>query len=1234
MKTTFFRAKDGHIIALSNENTLTEQEKKALVWLFEGAEPLSQDSVEGIFVGPRREMVTPWSTEAVEITQNMNIKSIERIEEYFPVNSADAEHDPMLQRIYKGLDQNVFKTDRQSEPIRHITDFRAYNQEEGLALSEPEIGYLEGLSKKLGRPLTDSEVFGFSQVNSEHCRHKIFNGTFIIDGKERESTLFQLIKKTSKTNPGLIVSAYKDNCAFIEGPTLDLFHPEKADRPSSFVTEKVETVISLKAETHNFPTTVEPFNGAATGTGGEIRDRMAGGCGSFPIAGTAVYMTPYSRVGDVAENGASFKLWENLRAPRKWLYQTPAQLLIKASNGASDFGNKFGQPIICGSLLTFENGDQGFDKMIMMAGGVGYAKAKDAQKQTPGPNDTVVLLGGDNYRIGMGGGAVSSVNTGQYAGAIELNAVQRANPEMQKRVYNAIRGLAESDNNPIISVHDHGAGGHLNCLSELVEEQGGTIDISRLPIGDKTLSDKEIIGNESQERMGLVMKDEDASILEKIAERERAPFYRIGHTTGKHNFTLENSKTGNKPIDLHLSDMFGNAPKTIMTDKSAQQVYPEPQLPENIADQSVVASMLRLEAVACKDWLTNKVDRCVTGLIACQQCDGPLQLPLNDLGVTAVGYDSPEGIATSIGHAPVAALIDPAAGSRLAIAKALTGIALAPLKGGLGSVSLSANWMWPCRNEGEDARLYNAVQAASDFAIALGINIPTGKDSLSMTQKYPDGTTIKAPGTLIISTVAPVSDIYNVLHPTAKAIEGSELYLLRFDRGAESPLGGSSLYQSLGAIGAKCADISEPDYFRKCFAAVQAAHPYISAAHDISAGGLVTSILEMCFSNTEGGWKLDWSPLGGDAKALYCEQPGILMQVAPADKAAFLEAMKGVDAKLLGTYSPEREISIDGIGSERVSLDIDLLRNVWYQTSWELDRLQTGPEQARERFENLGALPLTYRFPKDWKATPVGAKTPVPAADAPLAAILREKGSNSDREMAWALYSSGFRVRDIHVTDLVSGREDLSDVRLLVYVGGFSNADTLGSAKGWAGALMYNERAAAAIKAFYAREDTMSLGICNGCQLMAELGLIEPTMSREANPKMRHNLCHKFECGFAGVTVPESPSIMLKPLTGCSLGIWCAHGEGRFDLGDTPLENLNIALQYSYDAFPANPNGSPKGIAGMCSKDGRHLAMMPHPERSMHSFNWAWWPGEASSRSPWHLMFESAYGWLSDNCSK
>ena len=1229
----FFLNDNTGVLALQTENALTRDRSEALSWLLNGAKQIDPEDafLKGYFIGPRREMITPWSTVAVEICENMNIHGIVRMEAFFPAQK-DSVYDPMLQEMVHGLDERIFQTGRVPEPIRQITDINAYNLSEGLALNPEEVAYLEKLSEKLNRPLTDSEIFGFSQVNSEHCRHKIFNGTFVLDGNKQPHTLFDMIRNTSRVNPNLIVSAYKDNCAFIEGPRDHVFFtPQYPHKPGLFHTHKHDTVISLKAETHNFPTTVEPFNGAATGSGGEIRDRIAGGKASFPIAGTAVYMTSYPRMegGLQREQG------------RKWMYHTPEDILTKASDGASDFGNKFGQPLICGSLLCFEHIEGakrfGYDKVIMLAGGVGYARREDALKEKPQPGDKLVLLGGDNYRIGMGGGAVSSVATGEFGHAIELNAVQRANPEMQKRVYNAIRALSESTSNPIKSIHDHGAGGHLNCLSELVDDAGGKVEIDKLPLGDPSLSAKEIIGNESQERMGLVMAPEDVPLLQQAAERERAPMYVIGEITGDGRFTFDNAQTGEKPIDLVLDDMFGSVPHTVMEDVTDDPVFdPLECLQDNRSLTDYAQRVMQLESVACKDWLTNKVDRSVTGWVANQQCAGELQLPLNDFGLTAIGYVPSQkgfsGIATSIGHAPVPGLIDAAAGSRLSIAESLTNLVFVLLDGGLPSVSLSANWMWPCRNRGEDARLYRAVKAAGDLACELGINIPTGKDSLSMTQKYPDGTKVLSPGTVIISTVAPVADVRRKVQPVICA-DASDSALIHIDFSGRkvgvSALGGSALVQCLGKIGTRCPDVEDAPAFKRAFEAVQEliAQDMVLAGHDVSAGGLLTCLLEMCFANVRGGIRLREDVLeelsGADrAAALFAEYPGVVLQIKGRDvsRALGLLLQNNVMTRILGYPCSERRITVD----RDLSFDIDALREHWFRTSYLMDIRQSGPEKAKERFANFGKTPLKFRFPQ-WSGKLAKTREQLAVeGQLPKAAIIREKGSQCDREMAWMLYLAGFDVRDVHTTDLVSGRETLDDIRLIVFVGGFSNADTLGSAKGWAGAFLYNPKAKEAIDRFYARKDTLSLGVCNGCQLMAQLGLITPG-SPEKSPKMLRNESGKFECNFVNVTVEENPSVFLKALQGSRLGIWVAHGEGKFDFPES-RDDYAVAVRYSYDSYPANPNGSPGAVAAVTSACGRHLAMMPHPERCIYPWNWAFYPADRASDevSPWLSMFTEA----------
>ncbi len=1207
------------VFAVQTNNELSQEDNIKFTWLFGNQPKIHMASLDAFFVGPRAAMITPWSTNATEIAQNMGITGILRIEEFHVVNKDFSDYDPMLSQKYEGLTQDIFKIDSTPEPILEIDDIADYNEQEGLALNSEEVGYLEQLSKKIGRKLTDSEVFGFSQVNSEHCRHKIFNGTFVIDGKEMPSSLFKLIRKTSQENPNGIVSAYKDNVAFVKGPKVVQFAPKSADKPDFYQEKEFESVISLKAETHNFPTTVEPFNGAATGSGGEIRDRLAGGKGSLPLAGTAVYMTSYSRL---EEN----RPWEKGMKERDWLYQTPMDILIKASNGASDFGNKFGQPLIAGSVLTFEHEEVarrlGFDKVIMLAGGIGYGKAEQALKDTPKKGDKIVILGGDNYRIGMGGAAVSSADTGEFGSIIELNAVQRSNPEMQKRAANAIRGMVESDENPIVSIHDHGAGGHLNCLSELVEETGGRIDLDKLPVGDPTLSAKEIIGNESQERMGLVIGKKDMGMLQRIAERERSPMYQVGDVTGDHRFTFESKSKGEKPMDMELADMFGSSPQTIMTDTTLSRNYESPSYSlEHFHDY--LEQVLQLEAVACKDWLTNKVDRCVGGRVAKQQCTGPLQLPLNNCGVMALDFKGKEGIATSIGHSPISGLVDPAAGSRNSIAEALTNIIWAPLKDGLKSVSLSANWMWPCKNEGEDARLYEAVQAVSDFSIALGINVPTGKDSLSMKQKYKDGEVI-APGTVIISAAANCNDVAKVVEPVLQK-EGGDIYYINLSKD-NYKLGGSSFGQILNKIGNEAPNVNDATYLKEVFNTVQdlIKGGQIIAGHDVASGGLITTLLEMCFADNDLGAQLNLSDLGEEdtIKLLFAENAGIVFQSKDASIEKVL-SISNIDFVKIGSVVNEGTLTIKNGGLE-MGLNVASLRDTWFKTSYLLDNKQSANNLAKDRYENYKNQPLQYIFPETFTG-----KLPGRAQSRPKAAILREKGSNSEREMANAMYLAGFDVKDVHMTDLISGRETLEDVQFIGAVGGFSNSDVLGSAKGWAGAFKYNEKANTALKNFFARPDTLSIGICNGCQLFMELDLINPDHAQHG--KMTYNDSHKHESNFTSVKIQKNNSIMLSTLAGTTLGVWISHGEGKFSL---PLSegNYDIVAKYGYEGYPANPNGSDFNTAMLCDSTGRHLVTMPHIERSIFQWNWAYYPiGRKDEVSPWLEAFVNARKWVEKN---
>lgn len=1219
----FFESPQKIIYAVQTPQPFDQHTIQKLNWLFGESKLLETKELIGQYIGPRKEMITPWSTNAVEITENMGVQGILRIEEFI-LKNPDQPLDPMLQKAYNGLDQKIFEIRHEPEKIYSVTDIASYNKKEGLALSEEEVDYLNHVAVKLKRPLTDSEVFGFSQVNSEHCRHKIFNGSFIIDGIEKPMTLFQLIKETSKKNPNRIASAYKDNVAFVQGPKTQQFAPKTQHQADFFETREIDTVISLKAETHNFPTTVEPFNGAATGAGGEIRDRLAGGTSSIPLAGTAVYMTSYAR----SEKGRS---WEKNLQERPWLYQTPLDILIKASNGASDFGNKFGQPLIAGSILTFEHEEDGkqygFDKVIMLAGGVGFTNAKYTQKSEPEVGDKIIIMGGDNYRIGMGGSAVSSLNTGELSNSIELNAIQRSNPEMQKRVSNVIRAMAESENNPIISIHDHGAGGHLNCLSELVENTGGTIHLNKLPVGDPTLSAKEIVGNESQERMGLVVGKENVGLLQQISDRERAPFYVVGETTGDMHFKFENQITGEKPVDWNLAYMFGSSPKTILEDQTALVNFEKGFYNSNLIVH-YIKEVLQLEAVACKDWLTNKVDRSVTGRVATQQTIGEIQLPLNDVAVMALDFNGTKGIATSIGHAPIAALANPEAGSRLAIAEALTNLVFAPIQDGLRGISLSANWMWPAKNKGENDRLYRAVQAVSEFAIQLGVNIPTGKDSLSMTQKYPDGKVVYSPGTVIISSVGECTDIKKTVKAALIPKPGTQVIYIDFSKDT-AKLGGSSFYQILNKIGSETPSVIDSAYFAASFTAVQdlISKKLILAGHDISSGGMITTLLEMCFPSKKIGLavKIDRLKERDLIKALFAENPGILIQVEPANQVMDLLRKSGIDFIEIAEVIDQGILKLEGT---TIELNIDELRTTWYRSSYLLDRKQSGEKHALARFENYSNQPLKYQFKTNWKGNFASAEiNPLRKEKGKaLAAVIREKGVNGDREMAYSLWLAGFEVKDIHMTDLISGREKLEDVQMIVFVGGFSNSDVLGSAKGWAGAFLYNPKAKAALDNFYSRADTLSLGVCNGCQLMIELGLV--TAAHGQKPKMLHNESHKFESSFLTVTIPSNKSVMLGSLSGQTLGVWVAHGEGKFSLPKTENSH-HVSMKYAYEAYPANPNGSDFAVAGLCSENGRHLAIMPHIERSLKPWNWAHYPADRQDDfTPWLEAFVNAKNWV------
>ncbi len=1215
-----------------------EEEVQLLSRLLRAEVVPAVDEVEGVFVGPRNEFVSPFSTNAVEIAYRAGLLNVIRIEQFKKSEDKRPLYDRMLENVYSPLRGADFFIQEVHTEVRTIADISAYNQEAGLALSEEEIRYLEEEAKKLGRALTDAEVYAFSQINSEHCRHKIFNGVFEIDGVKKEKSLFQLIKDTSKKAPEYLVSAYKDNVAFYRGPEITRFQAnENAEGSYEFSLKNEKSVLSLKAETHNFPTTVEPFNGASTGSGGEIRDRMAGGTASVPLAGTAVYMTSYPRL-----NKSTPHRWEALIEERPWKYQSPSQILIKASNGASDFGNKFGQPLIAGSTYTFEantsEGITAYDRVIMLAGGIGYALEKDALKSKPGVGDVLVLLGGDNYRIGMAGGSVSSVDTGALGQNLELSAIQRANPEMQKRVANVIRTLSESPRNPIKMIHDHGAGGHINCFSELLEEEGGEIYLDMLPLGDKTLAPYEILCNESQERMGLIVAEKDYPLIEKLAKREGAPCYLVGKVNGSKRITVVSERYAS-PFDLPVETLLGSSPETRISGETPPVHTRESDFSITSETQflSSLKEVLQLEGVGSKDWLTNKVDRSVSGLVALQQCTGSLHLPLNDCGVIALDYSGTKGIATSIGNAPGAGLISSKAGAVLAVCEALTNIVGVPLAHGIKGLSLSANWMWPCKQPGEDARLYEAVEALSVFCQELSVPVPTGKDSLSMTMRYDDGKKVKAPGTVIVSASGEVSHVTAVVSADAKGVPGSVLVLIDFCKDSDYALGGSALSQTRVSLGTHTIEGIEAGYFSSCFDFVQLLinEKKVLAVHDVSSGGLVVAALEMSFGGSIGlNLNLSYLPR---PEAAFSERPGVLLQLdaSEVEKVESLAMKSGIAVKRIGEFGGE---SIKVVASDlSIQAPLSELRSVWNTPSYLLDQKQTNPRLARERFEVLSSgHGISYTFPKGFSGKPdaLPLKGHLGASERQFkAAIIREKGTNGDRELAYALYLAGFKVIDVTMSEIVDAKVDISKVDFLAFPGGFSNSDVLGAGRGWAAAWQYNQNAKAMLDAFYSRPDTLSLGVCNGCQLMTALGLIDRDAPQGI--EMRHNDSGKFESVFVPLKIEESASILLSSLKGSVLGAWIAHGEGRFSL-DGNVSEFEVAARYNILEYPFNPNGSDLEAAAICSKDGRHLAIMPHIERSFFMWQWAYRGGLDSEHanpacySPWIMAFLDAYRWIEE----
>ncbi len=1254
---------------------LTHGETELLRWLlaetFEpegfGSRSLLDGAGPVVEVGPRMNFTTAWSTNAVSICHACGLTKVRRIERSRRfrlsatrgLSAAELEafatlvHDRMTECPYPEP-LETFATGMRPEPVFTVpvlasgrAALERINRQLGLAFDEWDLHYYTDLFvNRIGRDPTNVECFDIAQSNSEHSRHWFFRGRLVVDGREAPGHLIALIKDTLDRNPNNSVIAFRDNSSAIRGFPIRTLLPADPGSPSPFVARDVRYDIIFTAETHNFPSGVAPFPGAETGTGGRIRDVHATGRGSLVVAGTAAYC-----VGNLCIPGYSLP-WEEPGFRYPGNLASPLEIEIEASNGASDYGNKFGEPVIQGYTRSFglrlPNGERReWLKPIMFSGGIGQIDAAHVTKGAPERDMLVVKLGGPAYRIGMGGGAASSMVQGENVAELDFNAVQRGDAEMEQKVNRVIRACVElADRNPIVSIHDQGAGGNCNVLKEIVHPSGARIEVRRILVGDETLSVLEIWGAEYQEADALLVRPEHESLFRDLCERESVPVAFVGRITGDGKIVLHDERDDATPVNLELDHVLGAMPqKTFELDRVARHLTPL-LLPPGLGVGEALDRVLRLVSVGSKRFLTTKVDRSVTGLLARQQCAGPLQLTVADVAVIAQSHFGVTGAATAIGEQPIKGLIDPAAMARMCVGEALTNLVWAKVTD-LEDVKCSGNWMWAAKLPGEGAALYDAAVALHDTLVALGIAIDGGKDSLSMAARAPGGDgadeTVKAPGSLVISAYVTSPDITKTVTPDCKRPGASRLVYLDLGRGAYR-LGGSALAHAYGQIGDVTPDLDDVGLLKRAFDAVQELidEDLVLAGHDRSDGGLVTTLLEMAFAG-DCGIDVELAVDGHTPlEVLFAEELGLVLEVPveATDRATAVLRAADVPHALIGATRTEGRVRINCSGSRVLDEDMRDLRDLWEATSFELDRLQADPElvaQERAGLRHRKAPPYALTFEAVATAPAV-----LDAAGKHRIAIVREEGSNGDREMTSAFYAAGFEPWDVIMSDLRTGGIDLGRFRGVAFVGGFSFADVMDSAKGWAGVIRFNDGVWRQFEEFYERPDTFSLGVCNGCQLSALLGWV-PWRGIEgaAQPRFIHNASGRFESRFATVRIQSSPAIMFAGMEGSVLGVWSAHGEGRAHFPEPGLldrvERQGLAPVRFVDddgqateGYPFNPNGSPKGIAGLCSPDGRHLAMMPHPERTAFPWQWGWMPEDWRRRltvSPWLRMFQNAREW-------
>ncbi|XP_014295067.2 phosphoribosylformylglycinamidine synthase [Microplitis demolitor] len=1231
-----------------------------------------------IEIGPRLNFSTAFSSNAVSILKSAGLSCITRVEKStrYCINSSVPIDSNLEDRLVNSLHDRMTEC-RYNRPIESFDHgFRPepwfeveilqkgrqalvdVNARLGLAFDDWDLDFYTDLFKsKLKRNPTSVECFDLAQSNSEHSRHWFFRGKLVVDGLEESQTLFDMITATQRTsNPNNVIK-FADNSSAIKGYRVPMAIPRETWQPSAFQVMDVDKHLIFTAETHNFPTGVAPFSGATTGTGGRIRDIQGCGRGGYYIAGTAGYS-----VGNLFIPGYQLP-WEVPAAYPSNL-ATPLEIIIEASNGASDYGNKFGEPVISGFARTFGmmlDPRVEWIKPIMFSGGCGTVDANMIDKVAPEPGMQVAKIGGPVYRIGVGGGAASSVAVqGTQAAELDFGAVQRGDAEMEQKLNRVVRGCMElGDRNPILSIHDQGAGGNGNVLKELVEPAGAVIFKRKFELGDPSISTLELWGAEYQENDAILCHQDDVGLIEKIAKREKCPVNFVGTVTGSGKIILSEEEEcdatkymtsdgdpGVKhPVDLDLEFVLGKMPQKTFAMTREPAKLKALALRPDLSVSEALDRVLRLPSVGSKRYLTNKVDRCVTGLVAQQQCVGPLHTPLADVAVTAISHFSTAGLATSIGEQPIKGLVNVGAGARMTVIEAVANLVFAKISN-LRDVKCSGNWMWAAKLEGEGAKLYDACRAMCQLMSDLGIAIDGGKDSLSMAARI-GSEVVKAPGTLVVSCYAPCPDITKVVTPDIKGpSRGHESSLIFVDlsRG-KSRLGGTALAQVFNQLGDEVPDVENAADFVKAFEIIQQliTEGRILSGHDVSDGGLITCFLEMAFAGLAGLEVKILHKEGSALEILFAEEVGWVLEVASVQDVLGIFQKAKVPAFFIGKATKlgmDSQITVD-VNDERV-LDSTVfqLMKIWEETSAWLEKRQTNVSCAEEEFASLRKRRIPYShlsFDPDMK----------PVVEKPLkvvkVAVVREEGINGDREMAAACMQAGFEAWDVTVQDLLEGHVTLDQFRGVIFPGGFSYADVLGSAKGWAASLLFHPVLRSQLDAFKNRSDTFSLGVCNGCQLMSLLGWVGSENSSEPTVILDHNKSERFECRWSSVRIEKSKAIMLKGMDQTVMGVWVAHGEGKFTFRtahvlETLIREGCVAIRYADDAgqatesYPMNPNGSIGGVAGVCSTDGRHLAMMPHPERCTQMWQWPYVPaGWTNKTSPWLRIFQNAFDWCSDN---